>query len=262
MTNGLEIFKNEEFGTVRTLTINDEPWFVGKDVATILGYAKPENAIANHVDSEDKTTTLIQGTGSNYKSNTVIINESGLYSLILSSKLPNARKFKHWVTSEVIPAIRKHGIYSLDNRKASLLLQIYDGGQNAVVASKQLAELEVEEATAPLVQKIEEDKPYSDFGRHVSESSDTVDIGEFAKMVNKENINVGRNRLFKWLRENGYLMSDNTPYQKYINNDYFDVIEVVKRTAYGTNIYPKTLVTGKGQIALVERLREDFGENK
>ena len=96
---------------VRTVTINGGPYFVGRDIADILGYKKPENAIANHVDDEDKTTTLIQGTGSNYKSKTVVINESGLYSLILGSKLPQAKEFKHWVTSEVLPAIRKHGAY-------------------------------------------------------------------------------------------------------------------------------------------------------
>ena len=95
----IQIFNNAEFGSVRTLEVNGEPYFVGKDVAEILGYAKSENAIATHVDNEDKTTTLIQGTGSNYKSNAVVINESGLYSLILSSKLPTAKKFKHWVTS-------------------------------------------------------------------------------------------------------------------------------------------------------------------
>lgn len=111
MVNEIEIFKNDEFGEVRTLIIDEEPWFVGKDVATILGYAKPENAIATHVDDEDKTTTLIQGTGSNYKSKAIVINESGLYSLILSSKLPTAKKFKHWVTLEVLPSIRKNGGY-------------------------------------------------------------------------------------------------------------------------------------------------------
>lgn len=87
----LEIFQNKSFGRIRTLAINNEPWFVGKDVAEILGYAKPENAIANHVDEEDKTSTLIQGSGSNYKSKAIIINESGLYSLVLSSKLPSAK---------------------------------------------------------------------------------------------------------------------------------------------------------------------------
>lgn len=100
-----------EFGKIRVVEVDGEPWLVGKDVAAALGYAKPENAIATHVDDEDKTTTLIQGTGSNYKSKTVIINESGLYSLVLSSKLPGAKKFRRWVTAEVLPSIRKHGGY-------------------------------------------------------------------------------------------------------------------------------------------------------
>ena len=106
---------------VRTVTINEEPYFIGRDIADILGYKKPENAIANHVDDEDKTTTLIQGTGSNYKSKTVVINESGLYSLILGSKLPQAKEFKHWVTSEVLPAIRKHGAYMTSSKIEEVL---------------------------------------------------------------------------------------------------------------------------------------------
>ena len=109
--NELQVFNNDEFGSIRTWVVDDEPWFVGKDIATILGYAKPENAIANHVDDEDKTSTLIQGSGSNYKSKAILINESGLYSLILSSKLSSAKKFKRWVTGEVLPSIRKTGSY-------------------------------------------------------------------------------------------------------------------------------------------------------
>ena len=109
--NKITVFNNDEFGSIRTLVVDDEPWFVGKDIATILGYAKPENAIANHVDDEDKTSTLIQGSGSNYKSKAILINESGLYSLILSSKIPSAKKFKRWVTGEVLPSIRKTGSY-------------------------------------------------------------------------------------------------------------------------------------------------------
>lgn len=150
-------------------------------------------------------------------------------------------------------------IKSSEQLKAQLLLSIYDGGQNAILASKQLSELEVKEATAPLIQKIEEDKPYTDFAKHVTESSDTVDVGEFAKIVKKENIDIGRNRLFEWLRKNKYLMSNNNPYQKYIENKYFEVIELTKSTAYGTKIFTKTLITGKGQVALVERLRKEFG---
>ena len=107
----IQIFTSEIFGEIRTCQVNNQIMFVGKDVALALGYAKPENAIATHVDTEDKTTTLIQGTGSNYKSKVVIINESGLYALILSSKLPQAKAFKHWVTSEVLPQIRRTGGY-------------------------------------------------------------------------------------------------------------------------------------------------------
>ena len=109
--NEIIFFKHEEFGEIRTLNIGGEPWFVGKDIAVALGYSAPRNAIQAHVDNEDKTTALIQCTGSEYKSNAVIINESGLYSLILSSKLTSAKKFKRWVTSEVLPSLRKHGAY-------------------------------------------------------------------------------------------------------------------------------------------------------
>lgn len=146
----LQIF-NFNGTDIRTLTIDNEPYFVGKDVAEVLGYKKPENAVANHVDEEDKTTTLIQGTGSNYKSKTVIVNESGLYSLILSSKLPTAKKFKHWVTSEVLPAIRKHGGYLTDEKieealynpdtLIKLATQLKEEREGRLIAEQQVAEL-------------------------------------------------------------------------------------------------------------------------
>ena len=107
----IQIFKNERFGEVRTTVINGEPWFVGKDVAEVLGYKSPSVAICENVDSEDKTTFVISESGSKYKSKTTFINESGLYSLILSSKLPQAKDFKRWVTSEVLPQIRMTGGY-------------------------------------------------------------------------------------------------------------------------------------------------------
>lgn len=110
--NDLQVFSNSEFGNIRTVTIDGEPWFVGKDIAEALGYGKGKslnNAVANHVDDEDKGVTEMMTPGG--KQNLIIINESGLYSLILSSKLPSAKKFKRWVTSEVLPAIRKTGHY-------------------------------------------------------------------------------------------------------------------------------------------------------
>ena len=147
--NDLQIFSNPEFGQVRTVEIDGQPWLVGKDVAVALGYKKPENALASHVDDEDKTTTLIQGDGSEYKSKMVIINESGLYSLILSSKMPKAKAFKHWVTGEVLPAIRKNGVYEsvkaqqhieqLESTNAQLnaaIAAVNDAKKNLAIARK------------------------------------------------------------------------------------------------------------------------------
>lgn len=112
MENSLQIFENAEFGSIRTIMVNEEPYFVGKDVAEILGYSDPSSAVSKNVDDEDKTTLLLEQDGSNYKSKTTIINESGLYSLILSSKLPQAKDFKHWITHEVLPSIRQYGLYA------------------------------------------------------------------------------------------------------------------------------------------------------
>lgn len=113
--NEVKLFKNEEFGQVRMVLVEDEPYFVGKDVAEALGYADPSSAVSKNVDAEDKTTLLLEQDGSNYKSKTTVISESGLYALIFGSKLESAKKFKHWVTSEILPSIRKHGIYATDN---------------------------------------------------------------------------------------------------------------------------------------------------
>ena len=110
--NQLQIFENKEFGKIRTVEINNEPYFVGKDVADILGYSNTRDALSKHIDDEDKLTSQIATAGQNR--NVIVINESGLYSLILSSKLPTAKKFKRWVTSEVLPSIRKHGMYATD----------------------------------------------------------------------------------------------------------------------------------------------------
>ena len=118
------VFSHPQFGTVRTIEISGEPWFVGKDVATALGYANPSNAVSVHVDKEDKTSYLIQVSGSNYKANTALINESGLYALIVSSKLPSSKEFKHWVTAEVLPSIRKTGGY-VNPSQSDLFIDTY-----------------------------------------------------------------------------------------------------------------------------------------
>ena len=153
-------------------------------------------------------------------------------------------------------------ILSDEQLKANLLLSIYNGGQEGVLASKQLTEIEVNKATAPLIATIEEQKPAVEFVEHVTSSSDTVDIGELAKIIKNENIDIGRNRLFDYLRSKKILMNNNLPYQSYLTREWFEVIETTKQTAYGSKIFSKVLVTGKGQIGIVEMLRKDVFNNK
>lgn len=174
----IQTFTSPEFGNVRTVSIDGEPWLVGRDVASVLGYAKPENAIAAHVDSEDKTTTLIQGTGSNYKSNTVLINESGLYSLVLSSRLPGARRFRRWVTSEVLPSIHRHGLYAMDEILAD---------PDAMIAALTALKAEREErrrlegTVAVQTQQILEMKPKASYYDVVLNCKDLVAISVIAE---------------------------------------------------------------------------------
>ncbi len=172
--NELKIFSSPEFGSIRIVEVNNQPWFVGKDVADILGYAKPENAISAHVDEEDKTTTLIQGNGSNYKSKTTIINESGLYSLILSSKLPKAKEFKRWVTSEVLPSIRKNGGYLTPEKVEEVL----SNPDTIIKLATEIKNLRTENAIQK--QQIAEFKPVKEYVDTILSSTDTVTVTQIA----------------------------------------------------------------------------------
>ena len=173
----LEIFENSEFGEIRTVEINNEPWFVGKDVAEILGYERPTKAVSDHVDIEDRDVVPIQDSIGRMQ-NTPIVNESGLYSLILSSKLPNAKAFKKWVTSEVLPAIRKHGLYAID-----------DILENPDIAIQALTKLKEERAARKLLeldnqvksQQIAELQPKATYYDLILQCKDLLSVTEIAK---------------------------------------------------------------------------------
>lgn len=242
--NEVQLF-NFENHEVRSLLINSEPWFVGRDVAEVLGYKKPENAIANHVDDDDKTTTLIQGIGSNYKSKTIIINESGLYCLVLSSKLPSAKKFKRWVTSEVLPALRKTGQYQVKELSGSELM------------AKAL--IEAQSVLAAKDKVIEEMKPKVVFADAVATSHTSILVGELAKILKQNGIDMGQKRLFAWLREKGYLIKRqgtdyNMPTQKAMELGLFEIKEGSYVNGSGVNITTKTpKITGKGQQYFINK---------
>ena len=245
----IKIFNNDEFGSVRTVVIDGEPWFVGKDVADALGYSNTRDAISKHVDDEDKLTSQIATSGQNR--NMTVINESGLFSLTIDSQLPSAKRFKHWITSEVLPSIRKNGGYiqGQENLSDTELLA------KAILVAQRTIE-ERDKKIAEQSSLIEEQKPLVTFALNVTDSEHSMDIGEFAKIVNKKDWNLGRNKLFRWLRDNKIFMDNNVPYQKYIDSGYFTCIEVNKSSEYGNKNFSKSLITPKGQVWLTNKLQE------
>lgn len=241
--NELQIFQNAEFGSVRSTMINEEPFFVGKDVAEILGYTNASKALADHVDEEDKLNnnslpSLGQRGG-------WLINESGLYSLILSSKLPTAKRFKKWITSEVLPAIRKTGGYQAPAPHGKELLA--------------LAVLEAQKTIEAQNQAIDRMRPKEIFADAVKASDSSILIGDLAKLLRQNGVDIGQKRLFEYLRNHGYLIkrkgSDwNMPTQKSMNMGLFEIKESTHIDGNGCNIVTRTpKATGKAQIYFVNK---------
>lgn len=240
--NEVQLF-NFENHEVRSLLLNNEPWFVGKDVAEVLGYERADNAIRNHIDKEDKLMHQISASGQNR--NMTIINESGLYSLVLSSKLPSAKKFKRWVTSEVLPALRKTGQYQVKELSGQELM------------AKAL--IEAQNVLAAKDKQIEEMKPKALFADAVATSHTSILVGELAKILKQNGIDMGQKRLFAWLREKGYLIKRqgtdyNMPTQKAMELGLFEIKEGSYVNGSGVNITTKTpKVTGKGQQYFINK---------
>ena len=249
MSNEIKIFENEEFGSVRTMEINGEPYFVGKDVAEILGYANASKALIDHVDDEDKLNN--ETLSSLGQRGGWLINESGLYSLILSSKLPTAKKFKRWVTSEILPAIRKTGSYSIQSKPDSYTIE------DPAARARRWAE-EYEEKKA-LEAKIEEQKPLVEYAEHIQASKDVIDMKSMAKLASKNGIKIGRNKLFAFLRKRGIFDKDNIPYASYMDKEWFEVVESTYTFSNGEEKITKTtLVKPKGQFGIVRQLRKYY----
>lgn len=237
--NELQLF-NFENNQVRTLLINDEPWFVGKDVADILGYQNGSRDINRHVHEEDRQNYQ-NGTFDSPRGMT-IINESGLYALIFGSKLAEAKRFKHWVTSEVLPQIRKTGSYASPQLTGEELMAKALIEANSVLArqSKQL----------------EEQKPKVLFANSVIASKGSILIRELAKLIKQNGYDIGEKKLYRWLREKGYICKNSTePTQMAMNLGLF---EIVVRTIERGDAPPKatrtTKVTGKGQVYFINKL--------
>lgn len=234
----LMIFKNQDFGQIRTVVKNGEAWFIGKDVAESLGFNNSRDAISTHVFAEDKGVDIIDTPGGRQK--VTIINESGLYALVFGSRLPSAKSFKYWVTSEVLPSIRKNGMYATD--------ELINNPDLLIAVATQLKE--ERQARVQAEQKVIEMKPKAEFFDAVADSKDAIEIGQVAKLIG----NIGRNRLFELLRDRKILMNNNQPYQKFIDSGYFRVVEqkYIRRNG-DICINIKTLVYQKG-VEYIRRL--------
>ena len=252
--NNLEVF-NFDNKEVRSLLIDNEPWFVGKDVAEILGYSNTRDAINKHVDNDDKTDGVAICDSIGRKQNPVLINESGLYSLILSSKLPSAKRFKKFVTSEVLPSLRKHGMYATEETIDKIL-------SNPDFGIRLLSELKEErEKTKQLKNENEQLKPKALFADTVSASDTSILIGQLAKLLKQNGNDIGQNRLFKILRKDGYLGKSgenyNLPTQKSMNLKVMEIKERTVNNSDGSVRITKTpMITGKGQVYFVNRYKE------
>ena len=248
--NKMTLFTNEELGNVRALEIDGEPYFIGKDVATALGYTNTQKAIRDHVDNEDKLTERIVLSGQNRE--VVFINESGLYSLILSSKLPKAKEFKHWITAEVLPIIRKTGGYVNDTKQ---FVDYYFADCNTY--GREAIALMLNE-TKRMANQLKAQAPKVLFAEAVESSKTSIPVGDLAKLIKQNGVDIGQNRLFSWLRTNDYLIKSgdrkNMPTQKSMDLGLFEVkISAFYRHDGTVDIAKTPKVTGKGQTYLINK---------
>ena len=251
--NELQIFNNEEFGSIRTVIIDGKPYVVGLDVARALGYSNTSKAVSTHCKHARKVVldvtsqngnSHIRGAQASNTQEMYVIPEGDIYRLITKSKLPAAEKFEAWVMDEVLPTIRDHGVYMTPEAIERTL----SDPDFIIQMATTLKEERLARQAAEL--KLQKQQPLVDFANHVSNSDDLIDISEMAKLLSDKGINIGRNRLFQMLRDNGILMSgahQNEPYQEYIDRGYFKTKEIL--VVMGTDVCPmiKTYVTGKGQ---------------
>lgn len=254
-----EVFLSEVFGELRTTEIEDKTYFCGIDVARALGYSNPRDAVGRHCKSSGIVKCDVATSHKAYRDSfaeqvkaTPFINEGNVYRLIVRSKLQTAEQFEHWVFDEALPTIRKTGGYV---NNAEQFVEHYLPHSSVTVRTQVVQMLEVVKAQDTVIGV---QKPSVEFTRAVTESGDNIDIGGFAKILQKDGFpNVGRNKMFDWLRENGYLMKGSVvPYQKHINAGIFKVQEKVYYTGKYSHIAKQTLITPKGQQVLAEKYRE------
>ncbi len=254
--NNLQIFSNTEFGEIEVIVLDGKEWFGATQIAKALGYANPYKAVIDHCKEDGLTKReVIDSMGRTQEMK--FINEGNLYRLIVKSKLPTAEKFERWVFDDVLPTIHKHGAYMTSQKIEEVLL-------NPDTIIRLATDLKHEqEMTRQLENQIEQDKPYTSLGQAIATSSDSINIGQFCKMVyDREEIKIGRNRMFGWLREKGYLVTrgkeKNHPKQQYLEQGLFEVASGIVKDIQGDIQTFTTLMTGKGQMYFLDKLKMEW----
>ncbi|WP_157410601.1 BRO family protein [Bacillus albus] len=248
--NQLQVFNNEEFGQVRTVTQGEDVWFVAKDVADVLEYRDTHNMV-RFLDEDEKDTHQVSTLGGSQTMK--VINESGLYSAILKSKKPQAKAFKKWVTSEVLPSIRKHGAYMTDQ----VLEQAVTNPDFAIGLLTKLKE--EKEKLAAAQQQIVQQQPLVTFAEACMQSNESLKVSEVAKLAAKHNIKIGQRQLFAKLREWNLMFKRSTePTQPAVEKGYFEIAQGVKQKPSGEPFtWTTTYVTPKGQAYIIDRLKKE-----
>ena len=261
--NDLQVFQNERFGEVRTVIREGQPWFVAADVCRVL---ELDPTATRRLDEDEKDTLRVtQGTSGN--PNVTIVNEPGLYVLVLGSRKPEAKEFRRWITHEVIPAIRKHGAYLTDEATDALFAEPDTFAALAVKwRDERKARLEAEAQARQHLEKIQQDAPKVLFASSVEASSTCILIGALAKILRQNGVEVGQNRLFERMRKDGYLISRpgsdwNMPSQRSMEAGFMRIKESTVTHADGHISVNKThVVTGKGQVFFINKYRGAFGQ--
>ena len=247
----IKIFENEKFGRIRTITKDGEPWFVIADVCRALEI-RNSRMVAGRLDRDELMSVKLTSGGQ--RREMTVINESGLYAVIIRSDKPQAQSFRKWLTSEVIPTIRRTGGYvSNEEMFIENYLPFLDEPY------RDLFRLQMT-AIEKLNERIRHDQPLVEFANQVSNTDNLIDMNAMAKLARAENIPVGRNKLYGWLKGKGVLMANNLPYQAFIDRGYFSVKESVFETPTMTKTYQQTFVTGKGQRFVITLLRKYYGK--
>lgn len=258
--NSLQVF-NFKQNEVRTILKDNDPWFVAKDVCDILELANVSRSLAR-LDEDEKGLHTVNTLGGRQQLS--IVNEPGIYSLILTSRKPEAKEFKRWITHEVIPSIRKHGAYMTpETLEKTISDPDFLIGLLTNLKEEKAKRAQAEQERNQVIEQQRADLPYTSFGKVVSNSTGAISIGAFAKMLyDKHGINIGRNKLFAWLRSHGYLISGgrehNNPKQIYLEQGLFVVKPTVVSRTEGDVEKLTPLITGKGQIRIAELLIKEF----